>query len=56
MDLKEERVVSSEQGKKLADEIKASDFVETSAKYGENVELAFKNLVYQILRNYGEVI
>jgi Ras-related protein Rab-11A len=56
MDLKDERVVSTEQGQKLADEIKASDFVETSAKYGENVELAFKNLVYQILRNYGEVI
>ena len=56
MDLKDERVVSTEQGKNLADQIKASDFVETSAKYGENVELAFKNLVYQILRNYGEVI
>ena len=55
-DLEDQRVVPEDEGKKLADEIKASDFVETSAKYGENVEIAFKNLVYQILRNYGEVI
>ena len=53
-DLKDQRAVSTEEGEKLAREIDASDFIETSAKYGENVEMAFKNLVYQILRNYGE--
>ena len=53
-DLEDQRAVSTEEGKKLAEEIDASDFIETSAKYGENVEMAFKNLVYQILRNYGE--
>jgi len=49
-------VVSTERGQMLAKQIKASDFVETSAKYGDNVEKAFKNLVYQILRNFGETI
>ena len=56
IDLKEQRVVSTERGQMLAKQIKASDFVETSAKYGDNVEKAFKNLVYQILRNFGETI
>lgn len=56
IDLKKQRVVSTEQGEKLAKEIKASDFVETSAKYGDNVEKAFQNLVYQILRNFGETL
>ena len=53
-DLNDQRAVSTEEGKNLAEKIDASDFIETSAKYGENVEMAFKNLVYQILRNYGE--
>ncbi|MFX0010230.1 MAG: Rab family GTPase [Candidatus Hermodarchaeota archaeon] len=53
-DLENQRVVLTEDGQKLADKIKASDFIETSAKSGENVEKAFKNLVIQILRNYGE--
>jgi len=56
IDLNEQRVVSTEDGKKLANEIQASDFVETSAKLNQNVETAFKNLVYQILRNHGESI
>ena len=56
VDLNDQRVVSSEEGTNLAKEINASDFIETSAKYGENVEKAFKNLVFQILRNYGEKI
>ena len=54
IDLKDQCVVSTDECKKLANEIKASDFVETSAKTGENVEKSFFNLVNQILRNYGE--
>ena len=54
IDLSDQRVVSKEEGESLAEKIQASDFIETSAKFGENVETAFKNLVYQILRNYGE--
>ncbi|TXT59791.1 MAG: Small GTP-binding domain protein [Promethearchaeota archaeon] len=53
-DLKDQRMVESGEGRELADKINACDFVETSAKYNENVEKAFTNLVYQILRNYGE--
>jgi GTPase SAR1 family protein len=56
IDLKEQRVVSSEDGKKLADEIKASDHIETSAKLNQNVEIAFKNLILKVLRNHGEKI
>jgi small GTP-binding protein len=55
-DLEDQRMVKTEEGEKLGEEIKACDFVETSAKYGENVEKAFENLVRQILRNYGENI
>ena len=54
IDLENQRIVLTEEGQKLADKIHASDFIETSAKSGENVEKAFKNLVIQILRNYGE--
>ncbi len=55
IDLKDDRVVSTEDGEKYAKEIDASDFIETSAKYGENVEQAFSNLVNQILRKLGEI-
>jgi Ras-related protein Rab-11A len=55
IDLSDERVVSSEEGEKYAKEIDASDFIETSAKYGENVEQAFSNLVTQILKKLGEI-
>ncbi|MFW9949013.1 MAG: Rab family GTPase [Candidatus Thorarchaeota archaeon] len=56
IDLEDQRVVETDEGKKLAEKIHASDFIETSAKFGENVEKAFKNLVHQILKNYGEKI
>jgi len=56
IDLSEQRVVSTADGEKLAEEIQASSFVETSAKLNQNVEIAFKNLVYQVLRNHGEKI
>jgi small GTP-binding protein len=55
-DLKEQRMVETEAGKSLANDINACNFIETSAKYGENVEKAFENLVKQILKNYGEEI
>lgn len=54
IDLEDRRLVTEEEGKFLAKKIQATDFIETSAKFGENVEKAFKNLVFQILRNYGE--
>ncbi|MBD3195888.1 MAG: hypothetical protein GF317_12575, partial [Candidatus Lokiarchaeota archaeon] len=54
MDLEDQRIVPTKEGEKLKKKINACDFVETSAKYGENVEDAFQNLVSQILRNYGE--
>ncbi len=52
-DLKEQRAVPTEKGKIFAEEINASDFVETSAKLGENIEEAFSLLVHQILKNHG---
>jgi GTPase SAR1 family protein len=55
IDLKDQKVVSTEDGESFSKEINASDFIETSAKYGENVEKAFTNLVYQILRNLNEI-
>ncbi len=50
-DLNEQRVVQTSDGTKLAEKINASKFIETSAKFGENVNNAFKTLVYQILEN-----
>lgn len=55
IDLKESNVVSSEEGMKLAEKMNSSDFIETSAKYGDNVETAFKKLVYQVLMNLGVI-
>jgi len=48
-DLKELKKISNDQGYKLAEKLKASHFIETSAKSGENVEEAFEKLVYAIL-------
>ncbi len=53
IDLENSKVVSTEDGMKLAEKINASDFVETSAKYGDNVEIAFKKLVDKVLTNRG---
>lgn len=52
-DLKDSIKVSTEQGKSLAKKIKAADFIETSAKYGENVEKAFRKLVLHVLNKSG---
>ena len=55
IDLKDQRMVSTEDGKNFAKKIDASDFIETSAKSGENAEKAFENLVNQILKKQGEI-
>lgn len=51
-DLVDERNVDKEDGKNLANEINAADFIETSAKNGDNVEKAFLRLIQKILGNY----
>ena len=48
-DLKDMRRVSEEEGKELSRELNAIEFIETSAKYGENVEKAFQSLVNFIM-------
>ncbi len=52
-DLKDQRVIPTEKGKDMASKIKASHFIETSAKLGENIEEAFSLLVQEILGNHG---
>jgi small GTP-binding protein len=52
-DLTDQRTVTEERGKEIAEKIKASHFIETSAKMGENIEEAFALLVNQILNNHG---
>ena len=48
-DLTEEKIVTTQQGEKLAIKMKASEFIETSAKHGDNVEKAFKTLALSII-------
>lgn len=55
-DLNDKRVVPTERGKELAKEIRASHFIETSAKLGENIEEAFLTLVKQILNNHEVIL
>ncbi len=52
-DLEDKRVISPEEGQKLARELNAIEYIETSALKGENVEKAFVNLVRQILVDQG---
>ncbi len=52
-DLKDSIKVSSEEGKLFSKKIEAVEFIETSAKYGENVEKAFKTIVSHVLRKSG---
>lgn len=54
IDLKNNRVVSYEEGKKLAEKINAIDFIETSALNGQNVEKAFLRLIHRILNQFGQ--
>lgn len=53
LDLEDSRKISTEDGKVFSKLIRANGFVETSAKFGENVENAFKKLVDNILKNRG---
>ena len=53
IDLKEERVVSSEEGESLSKKLKLT-YIETSAKTGENINDAFKMLALQIIKRYIE--
>jgi len=50
-DLKGNKAVTTEEGEKLAHKMKASYFIETSAKSGDNVETAFKSLVLSVISN-----
>ena len=53
LDLHESHQVSLEKGLELSKELGALDFIETSAKSGENVENAFQRLVRRILKSHG---
>lgn len=55
IDLKDSQSVLKEEGMELAEEIDATEFIETSAKSGENVTNAFKSLSIQILKNLGKI-
>lgn len=55
IDLKDSQSVLKEEGIELAEEINATEFIETSAKTGENVTNAFKSLSIQILKNLGKI-
>ena len=48
-DLEDQRYVFKEDAKEMAKRINAIEFIETSAKTGNNVEKAFLNLVYEII-------
>lgn len=56
IDLDNLRKVDTSEGEDLAESIEASEFIETSAKTGENVEACFINLVKKILITAGEDI
>ncbi len=51
LDLEDSRRISTADGKVFSKIIRSIDFVETSAKLGENVEDAFKKLIDKILKN-----
>ncbi|NHJ20265.1 MAG: GTP-binding protein [Candidatus Lokiarchaeota archaeon] len=53
IDLKEERVVSTEEGEALSQKLKLT-YLETSAKTGENINDAFRMLALQIIKKYIE--
>jgi Ras-related protein Rab-1A len=51
IDLKDERVVTFEEGETLAEELGIS-YIETSAKTGENIDEAFKMLALELVNRY----
>ncbi|MFW9895417.1 MAG: Rab family GTPase [Candidatus Thorarchaeota archaeon] len=52
-DLNESRTVSVQEGNELSKDIESKYFFETSAKYGENVQDAFKKLVIKVLKKFN---
>lgn len=52
-DLEDQRYVFIEDAKEMAKRINAIEFIETSAKTGNNVEKAFLKLLHEILRGRG---
>ena len=54
IDMKEERKVSTEEGKKLADEL-GLPFMETSAKEGININEVFDDIVERVDKIFGNV-
>lgn len=52
VDLESNRQVSEEEGRKLASEIGALDFFETSAKSGAGIENAFQQLAIKTFQTY----
>ena len=54
MDMTEERKVSTEEGKKLAEEL-GLPFTETSAKTGENIEKIFEDIIEDLDKEFGNI-
>ena len=54
IDMKEERKVSTEEGKKLADEL-GLPFMETSAKEGININEVFDDIVERVDKVFGNI-
>jgi Ras-related protein Rab-43 len=50
-DLSEERAITSENSKSLAEKHKLYDLIECSAKTGENIEKIFESITYKMLKN-----
>ncbi len=50
IDLEDLKKVSTDKGKDLSHKLKASEFIETSAKSGENIEKAFEDLIYKLMK------
>ena len=55
-DLKDERVVTIEEGKRVAENLGAIEFWETSAKTGENVQTVFNNIAARLLAMYTQPV
>ena len=52
LDLSNERAVSEEEGKNMAAETEALEYIETSAKTGDKVEAAFEKIIKTILKTF----
>jgi len=50
----QEQFMSFENGNNYAESIKACDFIETSAKAGNNVEKSFETLYKEVLKKHGQ--